>query len=464
MNSSDQMISLTIDDREVQVPAGSTIWDAAAELGIDIPVLCHRPSQKPAGVCRVCAVDVEGFRVLPASCCIPASNGMKVQTATPRVVAARNTLVDLLLSEHPQPCDRHKEYQDCELELMAADMGLTQNFTPRAFSKGHDTSNASIFIDHSSCILCDRCVRACSDIDNNVITRMAKGYSAAITFDLDQQMQESSCVNCGECLIACPTGAITAGTDVGIQLEHGDAISAAELKEIPIFAGVSSSFLERAAGGVVKRTFTTGDIICREEEYGSTAFYVLNGEVEIFLQNKIGQVDKSRDEGGFFKKMTAYLAPRKASPDDSGAGRQFIPIDAPVDLAYDNPVATLAAGDLFGEMTCLNRSPRSATVRATGETVVLELLQNVLRILQKNPAFQAQTEEAYRRRSLQNHMKSVDLFSDLSPEFLERLQQSARLLRFDPGHIICREGDVSDCFYLVRIGHVKVTKEPRGKR
>src|SRR5712692_7576147 len=113
-------IQLTIDGQPVSVPAGTTIYDAARGLGIEIPVLCHAPHMAPVGVCRVCAVDVTGARVLQAACIRPAEAGMVVQTNSERVQKARVTLLELLLADHPTPCIRQAATRDCELETLAA--------------------------------------------------------------------------------------------------------------------------------------------------------------------------------------------------------------------------------------------------------------------------------------------------------------------------------------------------------
>src|SRR5206468_1223985 len=137
---------------------------------------------------------------------------------------------------------------------------------------------------------------------------------------------------------------------------------------------------------------------------------------------------------------------------------QWIHIDAPVDLAYDNPVATLHASDLFGEMTCMSFYPRSATVVAKTDCVMLEMLRNVLDVLQKNKTFRAQLGRKYRERALDTHLRSVPVFAGLTTEFIDHLREKVDLIRFSPGEVICRQGDVADSFYLVRLGFVKVSE------
>ena len=211
-------LTLNIDGQDVTVPEGTTIYDAARSgdgggggREREIPTLCHQSDLSPVGVCRVCAVEVEGARVLAASCCREAEAGMTVRTNSDRVKNARRMLVELLMADHPAPCERHRKTRDCELEVLAERLGVTESrLAPRARANGRDVSSKVIDFDHSACILCDRCIRACADLQSNdVIGRSGKGFLAKIGFDFDLPMGESTCVACGECVAACPTGALT---------------------------------------------------------------------------------------------------------------------------------------------------------------------------------------------------------------------------------------------------------------
>lgn len=208
-----ETVTLSIDGHAVSVPAGTTIWDAARGIGIDIPVLCHDPRLDPVGVCRVCAVDT-GERTLPASCVRACEEGMTVRTTTAEVEQHRRVLTELLLSEQPEESRREATTADDQLYALARDEGITELPWPDGNAaqrpRGEDYSSPVIAVDHQACILCDRCIRACDDIQHNdVITRTGKGYTARIAFDLDTPMGESSCVACGECVAVCPTGALT---------------------------------------------------------------------------------------------------------------------------------------------------------------------------------------------------------------------------------------------------------------
>ena len=459
------MIELTIDGKAVQVPPGTTVFDAARMNGISIPTLCHLQSQTPVGVCRLCVVDT-GARVLGAACVRPVEPNMKVQTNSEKVLAARKTLLELLMSDHPSPCTRQANSGDCELEVLAKEAGVgTPRFPRRNVTRGQDESSLAIAVDHDACILCDRCIRGCDEVKNNfVLGRMGKGYSAGIAFDLNSPMGDSTCISCGECMVSCPTGALTNKGVAGTTIALGDdaALTAEELHKLPVFAGVSGTFLDLNRGAIVKRRFRRGEVICREGDFGSTAFYIMEGKAKVSISTPIAHVKTAGGAAGFFKRLTSSLVAREQDKRAEETRDRTIPIDASVDLSYGNPVAELGPGALFGEMTCLNFYPRSATVRAETDVVAFEMLRNVIDIMLKNKTFRAQIDQNYRRQALEDHLRGVPMFAELSPEFINHLKESVELIRYAPGQVVARQGEEADSFYLVRIGFVKITEEYPG--
>src|SRR6476659_5014706 len=301
-------VTLTIDGQQVTVPPGTTIFDAARMHGIAIPTLCHQQNENPVGVCRVCVVDV-GQRVYTASCVRPCEPNMNVKTSSDAVINTRKTLVELLLTDHPSPCARQQKSGDCELGALAHAAGIAQpRYAKRSTPRGHDESSIAIAVDHEACILCDRCVRGCDDIRHNwVLARRGKGYQAGIAFDTNLPMAESSCVSCGECMVSCPTGALTNKRVVGTELGQGDVLDPTELLHLPIFQNVSGTFLELNQKAVVKRHYRAGEIICREGEFGSTAFYILEGKAEVFLASPMAHVETAGTSQGFFRKLKSML-------------------------------------------------------------------------------------------------------------------------------------------------------------
>ncbi|HLK06057.1 MAG TPA: cyclic nucleotide-binding domain-containing protein [Candidatus Acidoferrum sp.] len=460
------LIDITIDGAAIRVPAGTTVFDAARMNGVSIPTLCHLQNETPVGVCRLCLVDT-GARVLSAACVRPVEPGMKVVTNSEKVLSARKTLLELLMADHPSPCTRQKNSGDCELETLAQAAGIKEpRFAKRTVARGHDDSSLSIAVDHDSCILCDRCIRGCDEVRTNfVLGRMGKGYSTGIAFDLNSPMGDSTCISCGECMVSCPTGALTNKSVTGTAIAEGpgaEGFEAEDLLKIPVFHGVSGTFLEMNRGAIVKRRFRKGESICKEGDFGSTAFYILEGKARVSISTPIAHVKTQGGSKGLFKRLTSTLVGRDEDVRAEEARDKTIPIDAAVDLSYGNPVAELGPGDLFGEMTCMNFYPRSATVRAESDVVAYEMLRNVLDIMMKNKTFKAQIDETYRRRALENHLRGVPMFADLSPDFIEHLKEKVELQRFAPGQTIARQGDVADCFYLVRIGFVKISENYPG--
>jgi formate dehydrogenase major subunit len=206
----DGRVRLSIDGRSVEVAPGTTIWDAARAAGIEIPVLCHEPRLAPVGVCRLCVVDV-GERTLAASCVRACEPDMVVRTATDEVEGCRKMLAELLMADQPAPeRDARESLGDNALRALASRYEADGSSLPGPpVDRGADSSSPVIAVDHQACILCDRCIRACDDLQGNeVLGRTGKGYAAGIAFDLDRPMGESTCVSCGECAAVCPTGAL----------------------------------------------------------------------------------------------------------------------------------------------------------------------------------------------------------------------------------------------------------------
>lgn len=456
------MIELTIDGSRVSVPAGSTIFDAARMHGIAIPTLCHQQNENPVGVCRVCVVDV-GQRVYAASCVRQAEAEMQVKTNSDAVQSVRRTLLELLMADHTSPCTRQQNSSDCELEALATRAGVhVSRFAKRTSPRGHDDSSLAIAVDHEACILCDRCIRGCNEIRHNfVLARRGKGYQAGIAFDNNVPMGNSSCVSCGECMVSCPTGALTNRGRVETRLE-GETIVPERLLSLPIFKNVSGTFLALNANAVVIRHYRAGDIIFREGEFGATAFYILDGKAQIYLASPLAHVQTQDSSKGFLSRVRSFLATREQHRRSEEQDRAFIPIDAAVDLDYRDPIAELGPGELFGEMTCMSYYPRSATARAATDCTMLEMLRNVLDILQRNKTFREQLEQTYRRRALDSHLRSVPAFSSIPKEFIDRLREHVELQRYSPGQIICKQGDAADSMFLVRLGFVKVSETRPG--
>jgi iron-only hydrogenase group A len=207
------LVSITIDGKDHKVPLGTTVLDAAKQLGIRIPTLCHHPDLCVAGVCRVCVVEVEGQRNLQASCAYPVTAPLKVRTHTPKVRQARRHIVDLLLSTHYGECYSCKRNNNCELQTLAKEHGVdffrfghpTESQFPR------DASSYSVIRDMDKCVLCRRCVRTCIDVQEvGVLEAVGRSDKTRISTYLDKPLGDVVCINCGQCINRCPTGALHA--------------------------------------------------------------------------------------------------------------------------------------------------------------------------------------------------------------------------------------------------------------
>jgi len=241
------------------------------------------------------------------------------------------------------------------------------------------------------------------------------------------------------------------------------------------FEGVARPFLRWNALAVVSRTFNKGDVICNEGEYGRTAFMIEKGSVRVFLKTSLKHATKEPKKG-LFSRIGRFQTVLKSRSDDRRKdedARPYIDVDAPVALPYGKPVATMTEGDLFGEMTCMNHYPRSATVVAEEDgTQLLEMLRNMLYIMQRNPSFRHRLEKDYSERAIDNHLRSVNLFASIwkkpgeFDEFVGWIRNRAKLRRCEPGEVIFHQGaEPKDGLYLVRTGFVKVTESrPGGER
>jgi len=212
-----ETVKLTIDNKVVEVPKGTTIYKAAKQLGIDIPVLCYmelkdlKIENKPAG-CRICVVEVEGRRNLAPSCSTDCAEGMVVKTHTMRVINARRTIMELILSDHPKDCLTCAKSGHCELQDMAVKLGVRnipgQEYA--AMSTYRVDTSPSIIRDLDKCIMCRRCEMMCNTVQTvGALNAINRGFEAVVAPAFEQNLEKSTCTYCGQCVAVCPTGALT---------------------------------------------------------------------------------------------------------------------------------------------------------------------------------------------------------------------------------------------------------------
>src|SRR6202453_125003 len=209
------MVTFTMDGRELTAPATDTLIEIADREGIDIPRLCYKPGMDAVGNCRSCMVEIKGERVLAASCCRAPTKGMQVTTNSERVHKSRQLVIELLQSDMPEKeYTRHNEVDEWAARLKVG----KPRFAPRA-QVAPDLSHAAIAVNLDACIQCTRCVRACRDEQmNDEIGLASRGQHAKIVFDMDDPMGGSTCVGCGECVQACPTGAVMPAREVALAV------------------------------------------------------------------------------------------------------------------------------------------------------------------------------------------------------------------------------------------------------
>lgn len=459
--------NIVLDVEGRTTPRYTTILDAALQLyvkemgdesKVPIPTLCHLPHMKPVAVCRLCVVQIYGQKrgkraaerkLLPA-CQHQVKEGMEVFTMKAdgpdgdRVRQTVKVMTELLAVNHLkpfEPASLDKELSSFnQLSQMVERSGAEPSrlrldvlsnppppAKPRAGRRELDSSSPVFLVDHSACILCDRCVRACGEVqENHVIGRTGKGASAGISFDLNEPMGNSGCVQCGECMVSCPTSAITFKPGARISVPAGDRttqiVPPSELLSDPVFAGISPKFLLWQQGLVVRRRFKAGQLVCKQGDAGNTAFLIRSGRFEV-------EVQAAQAAGGRGKSAARFPLPEDAM--------------------------------FMGEMACMSGTPRTASIRAISDAEVWEIRRNVLDRLMRVPRLREQFESEYRARALDLVLQSAQLFENIEPgeyrKIVDFLRPRLSFVRVNPGQTLFRQGDRSDAMYLIRLGNVRVS-------
>ncbi|MGE4160072.1 MAG: 2Fe-2S iron-sulfur cluster-binding protein, partial [Planctomycetota bacterium] len=212
-----KLVTLSVDGMDVTVPEGTMILQAAREVDVDIPTLCQSDMTKPHGACRVCMVEIDGKRP-SASCHTPVAQGMKVTTKSPFLQRLRHNIVELVVSDHPLECLTCSANGRCELQDVAAKVGLrdVRYENPQQHRVPKDFSHPFIKADMTKCIMCQRCVRACDEVQGSFILGVeGRGFDAKIIMGNGTGFEEAGCASCGACVVECPVAALEEPGTVG---------------------------------------------------------------------------------------------------------------------------------------------------------------------------------------------------------------------------------------------------------
>ncbi len=271
------------------------------------------------------------------------------------------------------------------------------------------------------------------------------------------------------------------------KLTAGEPLSVDQLIEfLPALKEVARGQLDNwAKGAAVLHRYRQGETVCTEGEFGSTAYYIVSGTVDISINNPMAHL-RTRPGRGFFgrsvARMKSFLTDDGHDKRAEAHERKFIGIDANIDLPMSRPIAQLGTGELFGEMTCRTFQPRSATVITREPCVMVEMLRVILDMLVgnrqvsdaskatskvkaptfKGTSFKVEMEKKYRERSLETHLRSVPLFASVGDEFIAYLKEKVELVSYNQDQVICKEGEEADAFYLIRSGMVRVSQNMPG--
>jgi NADH-quinone oxidoreductase subunit G len=299
-------VTLTIDNRPVEVEAGMTILEAARTAGIKIPTLCAWPEiHHTPGACRVCMTEVEGQRSLIAACVFPVSEGMVVHTNTEKVRQARKMVVELLLADHPQECNFCVRNGSCELQKVAEFVGLKEvRFEQTQFRKEGmiDRSSPSVVRDSRKCIECHRCVTVCEQIQTvSVLTPANRGSKVKVVPAFDLPLLESNCVACGQCILACPVGALYEKDNVDdVWKALQDPDKHVIVQEAPaIRAALGEEF------GMPPGSLVTGKMIAALRRLGFDKVFDTNFTADLTIIEEGNELLKRVKEGGKLPMITS---------------------------------------------------------------------------------------------------------------------------------------------------------------
>ncbi|MBQ7822219.1 MAG: iron hydrogenase small subunit [Clostridia bacterium] len=296
-------VNIKINGRAYSVPADSTVLEAARLAGVDIPTLCYLKDVNEIGACRLCLVEVTGARGLVTACVYPVNEGMEVFTNTPRVLAARKTNLELVLSNHERKCLSCIRSTTCELQKLANDYGCDEgHFEGESVQYELDTSTPFLVRDNNKCILCRRCIGACKNVqDIGVIGATDRGFDTHIGVAFERTLSETSCIACGQCVVSCPVGALYEKDDTQRVLDAiGDPT-----KHVAVCVAPSVRATLGECFGYEPGTDVEGKMVAAMKRLGFDGVYDMNLTADLTIMEEATEFLGRVKNGGTLPMMTS---------------------------------------------------------------------------------------------------------------------------------------------------------------
>lgn len=296
-------INLWIDGKEIQVKEDTTIIEAASELGIKIPSLCYHKDLKPTAGCGICVVEVEGMELPKRACCTPVYEGMQVRTNSIQLRKLRKMLLELILADHNVDCPTCIANNKCELQDLAYYMGVkTEDISSLMQKKPVDESSVSIIRDANKCIACGRCITVCNDIQTvYALTHVNRGFEVEINTPFSKGMAESTCINCGQCAVYCPTAALTEKTETDAVWD--ELLNPKKHLVIQAAPAVRATLGEEF--GMEEGTLTVGKMYAAFRKLGFDAVFDTNFTADLTIMEEGTEFINRFKEGGTLPLITS---------------------------------------------------------------------------------------------------------------------------------------------------------------